>query len=285
MYSIIIYSLILILLVLNISLLCKSANVACEDVCNCYHRRIGEKNDKRYYIIDCSNLGLDTFPSLFPLTSTHILLNGNNFQQVVSGDFGIAGRILPEIREIYLHNNPIESIDANTFVNCLRMHTLLLHHTSLTTIPSGLLTGMKYLKYFWVNDAALTSIPQGTFDGLTALIEVYLYSNDLSSLDKGMFKDSPKLRELLLHDNPSLPSPTCCDFCGIQEKAKISWGTWSSETQSTVDCGCDGTTTCADCSYTECTTYIISAASSIFSKYSYIIGIIAAISSSIFLLL
>jgi len=274
-----------VLLLLNVSFLCKAGNVACADVCNCYHRRIGENNEKKYYIIDCSNLGLDTFPSLFPLEATHILLNGNNFQQVGSGDntFGVAGRILSEIREIYLHNNPIESIDANTFVNCLRIHTLLLHHTSLTAIPSGLLTGMTYLKYFWVNDAALTSIPQGIFSGLTALKEVYLYNNDISTLHAGMFKDSTNLREILLHNNPSLPTPTCCDFCGIKEKAKISWGSEEKWT-STLQCGCDGTTTCTDCTYTDCKTYTISAAST-FSKYAYTIGIIAAISSSILLLL
>ena len=263
--------------------MCNSADVACEDVCNCYHRRIGMNNDKKFYIIDCSNLGLDTFPSDFPLTSTHILLNGNNFDIVGTGSntFGVTGRILPNIREIYLHNNPITSIDANTFDNCRRAHTLLLHHTSLTTIPSGLLINMVYLKYFWINDALLTSIPSGSFDGLPKLSEVYLYGNDLSTLDVGLFKDSPNLKEILVHQNPSLESPTCCNLCGVPEKTYIRWGNEKDATK--LECGCSGTTTCADCTYSSCTTYTFSAASS-FIKYSYIIATISAFTSVIILM-
>ena len=274
---------IILMLVLLLLLhdMCNSSDIACEDVCNCYYRRIGMNNDKKYYIIDCANLGLDAFPSDFPLTATHILLNGNNFAVIGSNTFGMPGRTLPDIREIYLHNNPITSIDANTFVNCLRIHTLLLHHTSLTTIPSGLLTNMVHLKYFWINDALLTSIPSGTFNGLTKLSEVYLYGNSLKTLDVALFKDSPKLKEILVHDNPSLEAPTCCNLCGVPEKTYIRWG--NEEDSTKLECGCSGTTSCADCTYSTCTTYTFSAASS-FVKYSYIIACISAFTSTIMLL-
>jgi len=279
-------SIVLLLLILNVILLYQLCNseVACIDVCRCYERRVGAENDKTYYIVDCSNLGLHTFPMEFPLMATHILLNGNNFENIgIDGNtFGDPGRVLPSIREIYLHNNPnISYIDGSTFDNVRRAHTILLHHTSLTTIPSNLLTGMTYLKYFWINDALLTSIPAGTFDGLSSLVEVYMYGNSLTSLDEGLFKDSPRLREVLVHLNPDLSSPTCCNLCGIPEKAYIRWGNEPDAT--TLQCGCDSTTICAACTYSSCSSYLFSAASSL-TKYSYVLATIAAV-SSIFILI
>lgn len=256
-----------------------NSQAAC-DVCQCYNRRIGNNNKKTYYIVDCSNNGLSTFPTDFPLISTHILLDGNSFESVDSNTFGDPGRILPNIREIYLHNNNISYINPNAFANVLRAHTILLHFNSLQTIPSGLLTGMTYLKYFWINNCLLTSIPSGMFSGLSNLVEVYLYDNALTSLDLGLLKDSPRLRSLLVHGNP-INSPTCCNLCGVPANAYIRWGDKPDGTE--LNCGCDGVTTCSNCAFSTCTNYVFSGASS-FAKYSYIVASIAALSSIIILL-
>lgn len=86
------------------------------DTCTCY-----ERLDK--YFVDCSYLGLTTIPTDIPAKASRLYLNGNNISEV-----GYDNRIYynDNLRELYLHNNPISAIHEVLFyyylfvvTNCL----------------------------------------------------------------------------------------------------------------------------------------------------------------------
>lgn len=173
---------------------------------------------------------------------------------------------LPNLKYLYLHNNPITEISTDAFQNVSQIERLLLHFTQITEIQDGLLSGLKNLKIFWANDARISKIGSSAFANLTELEDLKLYDNFIEKVHPGQFQDQGKMHHLDIHRNTLNATPECCQLCGIPAGLDIHWPTMNTGQQ--IRCGCDGPITCPNIASpcfpdNKCHVYTFNAASSI----------------------
>ena len=204
------------------------------DSCSCYERR-GK------FFVDCSYMGLSNIPTDIPAKTSRLYLNGNNITEV-----GYDNRIYynDNLRELYLHNNPIANIHEDAFQNTTQIHTLLLHYTSLGNITTPIFKNLRRLKWLWLNNAKLKEIDDYAFADLTELYELQFFGNNITELGDSMFSNLTKLEHLYAWNNPGLSKPTCCTLCGLDPSlVTIKWQGIAMGDK--LSCGCDVQAACS----------------------------------------
>lgn len=207
---------------------------ACDE-CLCYRR-----NDNLH--VDCQGAGLTEIPSNLPEDVHHLLLQGNDLPDLGTTTT-LGGTPLENLKVLFVHNNPIQSITAAFFDDCPNVHTLMLHHTELETIPANAFNGMVKMRWLWLNNNALTALPEDSFKDLTEIREIYLFGNSLTTIPNGVFRDQGMIKHLYLHEN-NIPVEEldCCQFCGVPEPVDVKWGLIEQDEK--LRCGYDGTVSC-----------------------------------------
>lgn len=262
---------VLIFYVLTIVIESEAKKGACV-TCNCYWR-----NDRKY--VDCSYLGLTNIPEGISLKTSRLYLNGNNITNVgETSTFGPS--LLPKLRVLHLHNNPIQMITDDAFKNVANINTLLLHYTNVSIIPNKLLSNLTSLRYIWINNANLNKIESDAFNGMHKLQQLLLNNNNISHLPSGAFRDLPKLSILHLY-NTDLETANCCNLCNLPTGVDLKWGTVPMGQQ--LSCGCSGPVNCSSsatsdlmCFQSGCSTYTFN------SSFSLMHSLFMSISLAIF---
>jgi len=149
---------------------------------------------------------------------------------------------LPNLRYLYLHNNPITEISTDAFQNVSNINYLLLHFTQISELQDGLFTGLKNLKILWANNAQIATLGPSVFANLTELEELKLYDNFINEVYPGQFQHQMKMHHLHIQKNTFNATPECCQLCGLPPGLDINWPT--KQTGQQVSCGCDGQITC-----------------------------------------
>jgi hypothetical protein len=195
-------------------------------ICKCYNRASasGLPTASIYKHVDCSYLGLTAIPANISIKTHHLHLQGNNIP-----DVGITSGFpyyLPNLRVLYLYNNPIETIAPGAFVNVGHIHTLLLHFTALGGVDPGVFSNMTHLKWLWLNDIPrLSYVDPLAFRSSPNIIDLHLENGNLTTIANGTFLDNGNLQHLYLYNNPIMPViPGCCALCGVPPAADLRWG-------------------------------------------------------------
>ncbi|GAB6025517.1 TOLL-like receptor [Chamberlinius hualienensis] len=124
-------------------------------------------------------------------------LNGNNFQNLKSDHFS---RYF-NVKEIYLYNSNITTIDKMTFQIMTDVEIIDLRNNHLTTLPLNLFDNQKSLKKLFLSGNNLKLLPKDTFKQTKSLQYIYLHDNKLSNFPIWTIHDTISLKQLTLHRN------------------------------------------------------------------------------------
>lgn len=224
----------LLLLVLACCHVAHGVDDICEQ-CNCYHQ-------KKKLIIDCSYMDLEIIPPNIPVETFKLYLQGNLLPDLgTTTNLGV--KQLPNLKVLYLMNNPIVTVTTAFFAVVPRVHTLMLHHCAITALPNDVFTALTRLKWLWINHNELTAVPQTLLHGLVQLRELYMYNNSLVTIPDGMFRDQEIIKHVYLFNNP-IPTTdlSCCQMCGLPEPVDVKWGRIKQDTE--LKCGYDNDVSC-----------------------------------------
>ncbi|XP_040266482.1 amphoterin-induced protein 2 [Bufo bufo] len=106
------------------------------------------------------------------------------------------------IRKLDLSYNKIGFLDPDWFpVMFDKLHTLILHHNTISSISSGSFSTLRNVKYLDLSSNHLRTLSNPVFQELKMLEELLLYNNQLTNIDSGSFGGLHKLQKLYLGDN------------------------------------------------------------------------------------
>ena len=127
----------------------------------------------------------------------------------------------PNLRSLFLHRNPLETVTPGAFDNLPSLITLALSYGELESIPAGMLDNNALLRFVYLNNNKLRALPAGLFDNNAELTNLFLNDNMLTELPAELLHnvtDEPagtKLLILDLSDNLLTELPT--DFLDGRE--------------------------------------------------------------------
>jgi len=108
---------------------------------------------------------------------------------------------LTKLKRLYLWHNKLGQIKANTFSGLVNLKQLLLSENKIGLIEENSFKDLTRLERLLLNGNQLTQIDQETFNGLENLKELWLQSNKISLIKEGSFKCLVNLKELRLSCN------------------------------------------------------------------------------------
>ncbi|KAG9490242.1 amphoterin-induced protein 2 [Eleutherodactylus coqui] len=106
------------------------------------------------------------------------------------------------IRKLDLSYNKIGFLDPDWFpVMFDKLHTLILHHNTISSISGGSFSTLRNVKYLDLSSNNLRTLSNPVFQELKLLEELLLYNNHLTNIDPGAFGGLHKLQKLYLSNN------------------------------------------------------------------------------------
>lgn len=142
--------------------------------------------------VNCEGHNLKTIPENMPITTERLYMAHNKIYNL---NFSNIGQ-LPDLRYIWLDNNLIVGLRANTFVGDL--------------IPK--------LQYLYLRNNKIAVIESRSFSNLSSLLEVYLSNNNIQKIESDAFFETPTVRLVNLDSNylPRVP-----DFGNLKNLQKL----------------------------------------------------------------
>jgi len=205
------------------------------DICNCYHQ-------KTKLIVNCAYLDLDEIPPGIPIETYKLFLQGNQLPDL-GATTSLGANQLPNLKVLYLMNNPIASVTTAFFAVVPRLHTLMLHHCEISSLPANVFSSLTRLKWLWINHNELTAVPPALLHGLVQLREFYMYNNSVVTMPDGVFRDTAVIKHMYMFENNIPVSElSCCQMCGLPEPVDVKWGLVKQDTK--LACGYTVDVTC-----------------------------------------
>ncbi|OWF55600.1 leucine-rich repeat neuronal protein 1-like [Mizuhopecten yessoensis] len=167
----------------------------CPKLCTCSLSRYEPPTQgKLMKTINCSEAGLGSVPKNLSNQVEVIMLKGNRIKYLKIRD------ILNYLKHFDVSSNRISKID-NRLQKLTHLKSLDLHNNSLSYLPNGQFSGLKFLAYLDLSNNVLHSIEKHSFGGLNYLQRLNLEGNKLSFLEREWFLSMPSLRWLYLSRN------------------------------------------------------------------------------------
>jgi len=212
------------------------------DICNCYHQ-------KTKLIINCAYLDLDEIPPGIPVETHKLFLQGNQLPDLGTTT-SLGATQLPNLKVLYLMNNPIVTVTTAFFAVVPRLHTLMLHHCEIAALPDDVFSSLTRMKWLWINNNEIASVPPTLLHGLAQLREFYMYNNSVVTMPEGVFRDQGIIKHVYLFEN-DIPETelTCCQMCGLPEPVDVKWGLIEQDAK--LACGYTTDVTCTIASVPE----------------------------------
>ncbi|XP_076359007.1 G-protein coupled receptor GRL101-like [Tachypleus tridentatus] len=172
--------------------------------------------------INCSEVGLTSFPKNIENQISRLLFRGNNLNGVfLTEDFSTMGktrmldlgrngitnlssrtfRNLWRLKILYLDENLLTSLAPNTFQGLGQLRSLNLKRNVIGEIHPQAFSGLLSLKTLDLSHQMLMNISRNAFLGLRSLLHLDLSSNNLVSLVNGVFNGLEQLISLDLTHN------------------------------------------------------------------------------------
>ena len=147
----------------------------CPDKCNCYHNTNWDIN-----FVNCSAANYTkALPNFVPMESTHLHLDGNNFEAIK--DFAFIGR--RSLRILYLNNSHIQQLTNRTFFGLKHLELLSLKHNELQQLNGDEFNELEIVKYLFLQHNRIKFIERKTFAQLLQLQVLKLNGNLLATID------------------------------------------------------------------------------------------------------
>uniref|UniRef100_A0AAQ4PG23 Osteomodulin n=1 Tax=Gasterosteus aculeatus aculeatus TaxID=481459 RepID=A0AAQ4PG23_GASAC len=145
--------------------------------------------------LNCENHNIRAIP-VIPSRTHYLYLQNNYISEVTAESFVNA----TEIRWINLANNRIHQIDKKVFEKIPSLLYLYVQRNHLKEVPSGLPASLEQLR---LGRNSISKVPAGAFNKMGNLTLLDLYHNQLSDsdLEKNTFKDLKSLMQLNLAHN------------------------------------------------------------------------------------
>ncbi|XP_053172127.1 prolargin [Scomber japonicus] len=145
--------------------------------------------------LNCENRNIRVIPIIPPRTH-YLYLQNNYISEVTAESFVNAS----DVRWINLANNRLHRIDKEVFQKVPSLLYLYAQHNHLKEVPSGLPASLEQLR---LSRNRISKIPAGAFSKMGNLTLLDLYHNQLSDNDlgKNIFKDLNGLMQLNLAHN------------------------------------------------------------------------------------
>ena len=139
-------------------------------------------------------------PGLFSGLSslTTLVLDDVGLRDLRPGAFSEVGSTL---YSLYLDDNKLAALDANTFDGLSELIQLFLGNNQLSTLPSGVFDDLASLVRIRLRDNDLTTLPPGVFDNNANMQAIELENNNLTALPPDAFRNHPGLHTVRLHGN------------------------------------------------------------------------------------
>jgi Leucine-rich repeat (LRR) protein len=141
-----------------------------------------------------------------------LILKGNHIKQIPSNAIQFTTRSLSHIGSneqsssalevIDLSENPIESIDANSFNALGHIRELYLDSCLINTIDIQAFSGIPSIKILSLTNNALSEVPSEAIASLTTLKILKLDSNNIQTIRRYAFKNLFSLEELYMNNGP-----------------------------------------------------------------------------------
>jgi hypothetical protein len=187
-------------------------------------------------------MDLEEIPPGIPVETHKLYLQGNLLPDLgTTTNLGVTQ--LPNLKVLYLMNNPIVTVTTAFFAVVPRLHTLMLHHCKIAVLPNDVFSTLTRLKWLWINHNELAAVPPMLLHGLAQLRELYMYNNSLITMPDGFYRDQEIIKHVYMFNNP-IPTTdlTCCQMCGLPEPVDVKWGRVEQDTE--LKCGYDSDETC-----------------------------------------
>ena len=146
----------------------------CPKGCTCFHDKSWSTN-----VIQCSKGGFSDLPSVIPLNSTSLYLDGNNITTLQPGM--LVGR--SKLSSLSIASSRVEHMTNQSFA------------------------GLQELRYLNLEKNQLKELRGGEFSGLTSLVNLNLKENQLVTIHPDTFKPLGLLSSLLLDGNLLIAFP------------------------------------------------------------------------------
>lgn len=190
--------------------------------------------------VKCQNQGLNAIPHSLPVNTKILFVTGNNISLISVDSFPDR---LPQLTDLYLSGNQLESVDAEVFKNLpnllrldlsnnniqafserafpdenklqvLNLSNSFHNHSHIDVVLNVLLNGQfPQLTALDLSNNDLVILPNNTFTSFSNLVNLSLQNSSIISILNGTLK-VPPLRVLDLRDNSftDLPPTTLAEF-------------------------------------------------------------------------
>ncbi|XP_014359353.2 toll-like receptor 7 [Papilio machaon] len=170
---------------------CNCKNV-CPSNCSCYHDYTKTTN-----VVDCSVKQSNAIPSEFPITATHIYLDGNVYYELNETVFASMRRAVV----LYLNSSNIMNLHNNSFDTLVDLRILHLDNNKLKQLRGLEFSKLSNLKELYLQNNAIEFISNATFSFLDALEVLRLDGNRLVNYGLWHLDNNKKLQTLFIAGN------------------------------------------------------------------------------------
>ena len=164
----------------------------CPPGCACFHDQTWGAN-----IIQCSGGGHTKLPSVIPMDTTALYLDGNNLTELKSGF--LLGR--NRLKKLSIRSSGVARIGNQSFVGLGDLQELDLSSNQLKTLEGHEFAGLSSLRELYLQHNQLVSISSGAFKSLKYLTVLQLDGNLLIAYPIWELSSNPNLSRLTLANN------------------------------------------------------------------------------------
>ena len=171
--------------------------IQCPEECSCKLEGL---------IVNCSDSGLNSIPSVLPTHVLDLVLDGNNITFFENDTF--VSRGLVELQTIQADFCKIRKIELGAFNGLTKFRNLSIQGNEITEIIPGTFQKASQLKLLILWNNRIEKLESDVFCGLVELYYIDLEGNRLQYLHPDTFSGLPNLQKLFLSNNPGLQIPT-----------------------------------------------------------------------------
>ncbi|XP_068617354.1 toll-like receptor 7 [Battus philenor] len=169
-----------------------NCKTVCPRNCSCYH-----DSTKTTNVVDCSVQQTDIVPGEFPVSATHIYLDGNVYN-VLNDTVFLSMR---KAVVMYLNSSNIVDLHNNTFDTLVELRILHLDNNKLKCLRGLEFSKLSNLKELYLQSNAIEFISNVTFSFLDALEVLRLDGNRLVNYGLWHLDNNIKLQTLFISGN------------------------------------------------------------------------------------
>eukprot|EP00095_Tigriopus_kingsejongensis_P004367 maker-scaffold57_size444674-snap-gene-2.12 protein:Tk04367 transcript:maker-scaffold57_size444674-snap-gene-2.12-mRNA-1 annotation:"slit homolog 3 protein" len=164
----------------------------CPTGCSCFHDQTWSAN-----IIQCSNKSHSQLPSVIPMDTTELYLDGNNLTELKNGF--LLGR--SRLKKLSLKGSAVSTVSNQSFIGLHDLQVLDLSENQLKNLYGYEFNDLSSLRELYLQRNQLVSIVSDVFKALKYLTVLRLDGNLLISFPIWELSSNPNLNHLTLANN------------------------------------------------------------------------------------